>query len=81
MKITIRPLGYLLAMLQDYMPISKQEAILSVQTDLTIRELIQQYQIDPAKIGLVLCNGSIVTFDYKLSEGDYIVLMPMLGGG
>ncbi len=57
------------------------EAARDYRDQATIREIVQGLGIPPGEVGIALRNGTPVTLDEPLAEGDSLALMPRISGG
>lgn len=58
-----------------------KERIAKYPVGTRVEEIVVQLQIPKRALGTVLINGVHARIDDALSEGDTLVLLPILGGG
>lgn len=75
MRIRVR----LFASLQKWLPANPIDY--QVETPKTIREFLHQKGIPEETVAICICNGSQVSMDKPLSDGDNLELFPLIGGG
>lgn len=87
MKITVKTVGPLSDLFRQHTavpaPTGKEHeyTLVADAAPITVRALLRQYQVDTSRIGVVTCNGQLVTLDHPVHDGDYILLLPLLAGG
>ena len=70
----------LVGMLRQY--VDGQESVtLTGWAGRPVRSLIESLGLPSALVGAVLIQGTLVTKDYLLQEGEEIKLIPLVGGG
>lgn len=84
MKITLK----LFASLTDYLPAESRYTNvieLDVAAATTIGQIIEQYQLPPKWVHLVLVNGTYIEPENRasraLTEGDVLAIWPPIAGG
>jgi len=55
--------------------------MVSVPSNITVREAITSLNIPPEIVALVVVNGAQQSKDYLIQEGDEIKLLAVVGGG
>ncbi len=76
MKIRLR----LFASLQKWIPENPVEA--EVPEGITLRDFLRDQGIPEASVAICIRNGDkLAGLDAPLSDGDYLELFPLIGGG
>ena len=82
MKIILKPLGYLKNYFKDHLDKGQSELGIFIEKDnITVSDLLKNYNFDMDMVGHVLCGDNIVNLEYMLQDGDRIVVMMVLSGG
>ena len=77
MRITIRVTG----LLTEYFTAGKAELPLTMETPLTIKEILAQIKLSHELVMTVIVNGERKDLLYIPKEGEEIVLISPLAGG
>lgn len=67
-----------------YPPLQKNRfhrAAVTLGNTATVDTLLEHLAIAQYEVGSVYVNGDSTTFNHLLSDGDRIVLLPLIGGG
>ena len=67
-----------------YPPLHKNrfdQAAVTLADTATVDTLLELLKIAQYEVGSVYVNGDSSTFNHLLSDGDRIVLLPLIGGG
>ncbi len=54
---------------------------LPIDRPLVLREVLKMGGVDPAIVGVAVCNGKMLSMDEVIQPGDSIKLLPFIGGG
>ncbi|MDI9390365.1 MAG: MoaD/ThiS family protein [Synergistota bacterium] len=54
---------------------------LPIDRPLALREVLKMGGVDPAIVGVAVCNGKMLSMDEVIQPGDSIKLLPFIGGG
>ncbi|MHA1595002.1 MAG: MoaD/ThiS family protein [Candidatus Baldrarchaeia archaeon] len=73
-KVCVKLLGYIAEML------GFRNRELNIGKGLRVRELLKGVNVDEKRI-IVLINGKPANMDSILRGGEYVVIMPVVGGG
>jgi sulfur carrier protein ThiS len=74
MTAILKPFGILKEYIQG-------ASMVSVPSNITVREAITTLNIPPEIVALVVVNGAQQSKDYLIQEGDEIKLLAVVGGG
>jgi sulfur carrier protein ThiS len=74
MTAILKPFGILKEYIQG-------ASMVSVPSNITVREAITSLNIPPEIVALVVVNGAQQSKDYLIQEGDEIKLLAVVGGG
>jgi sulfur carrier protein ThiS len=74
MTAILKPFGILKEYIQG-------TSMVSVPSNITVREAITSLNIPPEIVALVVVNGAQQSKDYLIQEGDEIKLLAVVGGG
>lgn len=58
-----------------------KDSNLTIQQDLTLKDLISHLGIPEKTVSISLANGLVKKIDYKLQEGDEVKFFSYIGGG
>lgn len=75
-KVSLKFYGYLADLTKDMVleDIEYQEGA-------SVREILEKAKISPQSVGFISVNGSMVDIDYKVANGDFIKIYPLVIGG
>jgi len=76
MRVTIKAIGPL----KKYMD-GQPETILEFDQPLSVNDILKQLQINQEDITMVTIEGKCCSLDYVPSDGDELVLIPIILGG
>lgn len=54
---------------------------LPLDRPLTLREALKMGGVNPAIVGVAVCNGKMLSMDNMIQPGDSVKLLPFIGGG
>lgn len=54
---------------------------LDAPSDVIVRDILDQFEIPEAAVGIMLVNGRHATAGRSLSTGDVLAVFPVIGGG
>lgn len=76
MKITVKTIGSLKKHLDG-----RSEAVLEFSQALSVGDILKELKINPDEITMVTSGDKSRTLDYLPSDGEELVLIPIIGGG
>jgi molybdopterin converting factor small subunit len=56
--------------------IETSNVVMTVDQGISAKDLIQQLQLEPEDVGVVLINGRVASFDTMLQDNDRVALVP-----
>jgi sulfur-carrier protein len=74
---------HLYASLSKYLPPDAvfKTCLVKIETDTTIKDIIEQMNIDEQSVKLLFLNGVHASVDSVLKDGDRVGIFPPVGGG